>query len=1158
MSAYRQLWVEGALLNKQELYSYLEKLAASHTICQKSSKNTYPIPRMMDNFNAIKEVYNILNENVKNKVQIHPAGEWLLDNFYAIEEVVKSIEKEMTLKKYKKFVGLSKGKYQGFARIYVLASQIVNYTENKINREVLEESLKAYQTKKNLSMDEIWNIGIFMQIAIIENIRQIAENIYISQYEKIRVESIIERLVERKPKKERKYNTYKGSKNIKIKMYDIKYPFVEYLSYKLKKYGKKTENFLNILEEEVEKTGTSVSEITKREHFEIAINKISIGNAITSIKKLQRINFLEIFEKINKVEEILKLDPAKVYDKMDFKTKENYRNAIKEISKKTKISEMYISKKILELATNAYEKNDKSKKSHIGYYLQNENMNILLEKLQCKEQKKFSESKKVKLYISTIFLFTIIISAVFANYYPQSNQKMWIKVITFFILLIPISEIVIQVIQYILSKIVKPKTIPKLNFENGIPENESTFVIIPTIVDSKEKVKQMLKNLEIDYLANKSQNLYFCLLGDCKQSDKEIEDYDVDVIRAGIEETERLNKKYTNLKFPIFHFIYRKRKWNESENAYLGWERKRGAITDFTDFLLNNLSENDIQEKFEINTISELKKQIPKIKYIITLDADTDLTLNSAYELVGTMAHILNKPEVENGKIVSGYGLIQPRVGINLDITYKSWFTKIFAGMGGIDSYANAISDTYQDNFGEGIFTGKGIFNLKMYSKILKNEIPENTVLSHDLLEGNYLRCGLATDVLIMDGYPTKFSSFITRLSRWIRGDWQILKWLKNKKLNLLSKFKIFDNLRRSMLEISEAFAIIYFTVIGKIYNISIICPLIVLVLTIVFPYLLEILNNIIFKREGEQTQKTFTPKLDGYIGAICRGIITFLVFPFKMWISLKAITKTLYRLIISKKHLLEWMTSEEAEKNSKDDILNYYKMMLFNVISGIITILFLKNTFGVIAGISWVISPLIMWVISKEIRKTKPKDKLNKNEIIYVTDVAKRTFNYFYDNLNEQNNYLIPDNYQEDRKKLYVDRTSSTNIGLSIMAIMAGYDLKFISLEETNSIFSKIIDTVWNLKKWNGHLYNWYNIKTLEPLIPEYISTVDSGNFIGYLYVLKAFLENQKNEELQELILKVNNLIDNTDFSKLYSNEHRLFSIGFNVQDRKTYRFLL
>jgi hypothetical protein len=231
---------------------------------------------------------------------------------------------------------------------------------------------------------------------------------------------------------------------------------------------------------------------------------------------------------------------------------------------------------------------------------------------------------------------------------------------------------------------------------------------------------------------------------------------------------------------------------------------------------------------------------------------------------------------------------------------------------------------------------------------------------------------------------------------------------------------------------------------------------------------------------------------------------------------------------------------------------------MFINVAIGILFILFLKNIFGIIAGILWLFAPLLMCYISKEIKEIKPKDKLNKDEIIYITDVAKRTFNYFYDNINEQNNYLIPDNFQEDRKNLYVDRTSSTNIGLSILSIIAGYDLNFISLEETNNILKNIIEIVWNLKKWNGHLYNWYNIKTLEPLAPEYISTVDSGNFVGYLYVLKTFLENQKNDQLRELILKVNNLIENTDFSKLYSNEHRLFSIGFNVVERKTHRLLL
>ena len=695
----------------------------------------------------------------------------------------------------------------------------------------------------------------------------------------------------------------------------------------------------------------------------------------------------------------------------------------------------------------------------------------------------------------------------------------------------------------------------------GIPEEEATFVIIPTILDSRKKVKEMMKNLEVDYLANKSPNLYFCLLGDCKQSSKEIEEYDAEVIRTGLEETEKLNKKYANYNFPIFHFIYRRRKWNEREQAFLGWERKRGAITDFTEFLLGNLKENEIQEKFNLNTIYENKKEIPKIKYVITLDADTDLTLNSAYELIGTMAHVLNKPEIENGKIISGYGLIQPRVGINLDISYKSIFTKIFAGLGGVDSYANAISDIYQDNFGEGIFTGKGIFDLNLYSKILKNEIPENTVLSHDLLEGNYLRCGLATDILIMDGYPTTFSSFIMRLSRWIRGDWQIIKWLGNKKINLISKYKIFDNLRRSLLEISEILAIVYFAIIGKIYNKTFLFPVIIILIIATFSNILEIINNIIFKKEGEEIQESFTPKIEGYFGAICRAFITITVLPFKAWISLKSIYKTLYRLLISKKHLLEWMTSEEAEKNSKNDVISNYKMMISNVLFGASSVVYsleIDNIFGIMLGIIWIIAPLIMYYISKEIRETKPKEKLSMEEIGYIREVAKRTFNFFYDNITKENNYLIPDNYQEDRKNVYVDRTSSTNIGLSIMAIIAGADLNFITLEEANTILENIINTVWNLKKWNGHLCNWYDIKNLEPLIPKYISTVDSGNFVGYLYVLKAFFEEQKDEKLKELILKTSNLIDNTDFSKLYSNEHRLFSIGYNIEERKINRFIL
>ncbi len=1000
-------------------------------------------------------------------------------------------------------------------------------------------------------MDEIWNIGVFMQIAIIENIRQIVETIYVSQIQKFKVESIIERLVENKPKAEQKYVNYKMNRNLKIKPYDMKYPFVEYMSYKLKKYGKKTESFLRVLEQEVEKTGTTVSEIIKREHFDIAVKKISIGNAITSLKKIQRINFLQIFEKTNSVEEILRQDPSQIYDKMDYKTKEDYRNKIKEISKKTKTSEMYIAKKILDLAR---EGEKGTKQNHIGYYLI-DNVNLLYDKLQYKNKRNLSGLKKAKIYILGISILTIIISGIIAICTLPKIHNNWIKVISFLFLLIPISEFVIQITQYILSKIVKPKLIPKLDFCNNIPEEYATFVIIPTITDSKEKVEESFKNLEIDYLANKSDNLYFCLLGDVKESNSEIESYDNKIIKTGLDEVKKLNQKYPNQKFPIFHFIYRKRIWNEGEGSFLGWERKRGAISDFVEFLLGNMNEKTIEEKYNVNTLNDNKNNLPKIKYIITLDADTDLNLNSAFKLVGAMAHILNKPEIKDKQVVSGYGLIQPRVGINLNISYKNLFTKIFAGSGGIDFYSNAISDIYQDNFGEGIFTGKGIFDVQVYSSILRGEIPPNTVLSHDLLEGNYLRCGLATDILIMDGYPTKYTSFTSRLSRWIRGDWQIIPWLKSKKLNLLSKYKIFDNLRRSTLEISIIIAGIYFLLLGKVLNITSFPYITILTITSVLPFILEIINTIIFKRDGEQKQKTFTPKIDGIKGAIYRAILTFSVLPYKAWISLKAICKTLYRMIISKKHRLEWVTSEDAEKNYKSDIISYYKSMIFNVIFGAITCFYFiqnKSIIGIFTGILWILAPCIMNYISKDVSEKLPKELLNKEEINYIEEVGKRTFSFFYDNLTKENNYLIPDNYQKDRKTLYVDRTSSTNIGLSLLAVQAGCDMNYIQLDEGLNILKNILNTVKGLEKWNGHLYNWYNIKTLQPLNPRYISTVDSGNFVGYLYVTKSFLEEQNRDDLNALIQDVDNLINTTDFSKLFNKEHMLFSIGFDIQENE------
>ena len=583
MKEKKKLNIKGTVLDRYQLEQYLEKIASDHILTEKSAKDTYPIPRLKENFFVIKEIYKLLNEQIKQGIPIHPAGEWILDNLYVIEEIVKNISKELTLKKYTDFLGLANGRFKGFARVYVLATEMVAYTDGKINSENLEYMLQAYQTKKTLSMNEIWNIGLFIQIALIENIREICETIYMSQMQKSRVEEIICKYFGEEKKKSR---TVILPKIMLIENGQVKNAFIEYMSYRLKKMGSKAYAYLNILEDEVAKTGSDIYEVVKKEHFDIAVKKVSVGNCILTLKAISRINFLEIFEKINRVEDILKQDPAKQYEKMDSTTKSYYRNAIQEISKKTKISEIYIAKKCLELSLQASEKPEANEKSmHIGFYLISDGKETLLNSLLEKKITLKSNEEKAKIYIETVWGVSLLLALILSiNFYYMlwyksfgdvarnyiGNIPILVKVLLSIILalvsILPIENIVSKIIQYALSKVIKPKLIPKIDFQNGIPENCSTMVVIPTIVKSKEKVKELMRKLEVYYIANKSKNLYFTLLGDCSSGNKEIEEFDEEVIREGIEQSKRLNEKYGN----IFNFVYRKRIWNSNEECYMG------------------------------------------------------------------------------------------------------------------------------------------------------------------------------------------------------------------------------------------------------------------------------------------------------------------------------------------------------------------------------------------------------------------------------------------------------------------------------------------------------------------------------------------------------------------------------------------------------------
>ena len=1172
---YKKLNRKGVQLSEEQLEQYLEKLASEQILQNYSTKETYPIWHLKENFKLIEDVYHILNNHVKLGIPIHPAGEWLLDNFYIIQETTEVIIQNMPLKKYKNFLGVANGVDSGFARVYVLAYEIVKYTGGNINYKNISKFLLAYQKKKTLSMDEIWNLGIFMQIAIVQSIAEICEKIYFSQIQKEKAQNIFETIVE--GKKESKLIN-KIENKAKIKEYkSMKYPFIEYLSYKLKNEGKQATAFLMVLEEQVNRMGMTVDDVVKKEHYDIALKKVAMANYIISMKELLRIDFLSIFEETNEVEEILKKDPANVYVNMDFKTKEYYRNAIENISKKTKVAEIYIAEKALELAKANTNDSKVNKNSHIGYYLIDKGIEELYCTLQYKKTIKIKKETKVKFYIYSIWIITFLITIFFMCNIQRQIGNVIITIIGGILLIIPIQEITSKTIQYILSKIVKPKMIPKMDFYKGIPKEESTFVVIPTILKSKEKVQELMKKLEVYYLANKSENLYFALLGDCSSGQNKEEKYDKEVIEEGIKQSEILNSKYKS-EIPKFYFTYRKRFWNGSEECYLGWERKRGLLSQFNSYILKK-----IDNPFLVNTIESYFQKDIKIKNVITLDSDTELVLNSGLELIGSMAHILNRPILNKKKdlVIDGHALIQPRVGINLDASNKNLFTKIYVGNGGIDNYTNAISDIYQDNFEEGIFTGKGIYDVEVFSEILEKEIPENTVLSHDLLEGSYLRCGLASDIVLMDGYPSSYISFKNRLHRWIRGDFQIIKWAENKiinqkeqekinPLNSLSRYKIIDNLIRAVTPITIILAFIYISVLKVVTNIQIGEYLAVLLISVTIPTILDFVGNIVCKKEGQSYQKTFNRRIPGILASIIRSGLQICAIPDKAWYTLDAIIRTLHRMFVSKKHLLEWTTSEDAEKQAKKDIISYYKKMYPNVFFSLITITFTlflnQNSIFYfvlyIIAIIWLISPFVFYYISKEENKKDVKDEINNNDKEYVYEIGKRTWQYFKDSINKENNYLPPDNYQEDRKNKFVDRTSSTNIGLGLLSVISSYDLGYENLKDTLVLLKNMINTIEKLPKWNGHLYNWYNIKTLEPLYPRYVSTVDNGNYIGYIYVLKEFYreikEKSLDEEIKNLIPpwagKPINEVDiaNCDFSELYNEENGLFSIGYNVEENK------
>ncbi|MGI6685622.1 MAG: GH36-type glycosyl hydrolase domain-containing protein [Bacillota bacterium] len=1142
---YREQQSRDAILSPEEMEKHVREIAKQHTFTKNTGSSDCLISRMEDNFRVITQVYKMLNEDIRKKLPVPPAAEWLLDNFYIVEEQVKGIKQDLIQEKCLKLNILNKGFLKGYPRVYALALELVSHLDGRIDEESLIRFIRAYQSQSILSMAELWALPMMLKMALIENIKNVCQNIGRSQIAWRKGEELApDTLPDLEP-----FITDSHALDPSI------FSLIEHLLKKQRREGLDTSQIYQYFETKLAEFDLTLDQVIQEEHREQASRQVAMGNSITSIRLLTAINWNEVFENLSVVEGILRQDPDGTYPLMDLSSRNYYRREVEKQAKKLRTSETNLARKALELAGN---EEGNSKMSHIGYFLIGEGQNILYKKIRA-EAKASPKIHSLANYLLLILAVTGVIvgSVLIYTYSTMEVFRVFPLILVGILVLIPASDIAINLIQRIITNRIRASFLPKLSYDRGITEEARTLVVVPTLLPDMERAEELVRQLEVHYLSNKEKNLFFALLGDFKDAEEKELPEDQQIREVAQSKINELNQKYANGE-NIFYLFLRRRTFVPQENRWMGWERKRGAIMELNRFLLEQIP-GSFYEGLGI-------EKLPRVKYVITLDADTRLPLHSAKKLIGTISHPLNRPvfHKEKGLVTQGYGLIQPRISVSVESANKSLFTRIFAGQGGIDPYTTAVSDIYQDYFGEGIFTGKGIYDVEVFQQALDGAIPDYSVLSHDLLEGCYVRVGLATDVELVDAFPARYNSFIMRMHRWVRGDWQLIKWLNgNNPLTPLSKWKIIDNLRRSLVSPTLLILItLGLTVFpGKAYF-----WLLFSLITIGFPLLMGLVDFILYKHYKTEWKKCHGNMIFGIKAVLYQTALIWFFLPYQAYMMGDAAIRSLYRVFFSRKNMLEWVTAADAERNAKNDVQSFFRAMFPSLLYGLflvgLVLLFRpENLIYALAGcLIWGVAPYLAYHISKvdeEIDQTLCPEAEEQ-----LREWAKKIWNFYEDFSGAEDNFLPPDNFQENPPNGVAHRTSPTNIGFLLLAVLSARDFGFISTIEMVERLERTFDTIEKMKKWKGHLYNWYDTRTLEILRPAFISSVDSGNFVGFLIALKEGLYDYLNENSGEtgnlrprmlnLIKRINIIVEETQFLPLFDKQRQLFSIGYNVEEEK------
>jgi len=883
------------------------------------------LARLAENERLLLGVRDLLTEAVQGSRRITPAGEWLLDNFYLIEEQIRTAKRHLPKGYSRELPRLRNGPSAGLPRVYDIALETISHGDGRVDPESLSSFAAAYQTVTALKLGELWALPIMLRLALIENLRRVGARIAADRIDRNRADYWADQMTE---------TAEKDPKSLILVIADMARSSPPMVSSFVAEFARRLQGQspalalpLTWIEQRLSESGLTIKQLVESENQQQAADQVSISNSIGSLRFLGAMDWREFVETMSVVEQTLREDPGGVYGRMDFATRDRYRHVVENLAKSSRLSEGEVARKAVELAQDGAARNAGDGRAvHVGFYLIDKGLPRLersaevhvsaLEALQ-----RVGCRFPLLLYAGMILLITVILAGGLLTKAYAGGLPGWKLGLVGILSLLCVSHLAVALVNWLATLLATPHLLPRLDFSEGIPPEFRTLVVVPTMLMSAQNVQDLIEALEVRFLANRDANLHFGLLTDFRDAHQERLPEDDPLLRLARQRIEELNQKYSSAIGNGFFLFHRPRRWNSRERVWMGYERKRGKLAELNSFLRGGALDGT-RNRFSL-VVGETAV-LANVKYVITLDADTQLPRDAARQLVGAMAHPLNRVQYdENKKRVSeGYGILQPRVAVSLPGTNRSRYARLWGSEPGIDPYTRAVSDVYQDLFQEGSFIGKGIYDVDVFERVL-NGLPENRILSHDLLEGCYARAGLLSDVQVYEEYPSRYSADVSRRHRWIRGDWQIARWLlpgvpglgarrQKNPLSSLSRWKIFDNLRRSLTPSALTLLLLLgWTVLPSpwfwtlsVIGIILIPPLIAAVLDLLRKRD-EVLLGLHLAAAGRSAGRYFA-----------QAAFTLVCLPYEAFFSLDAVVRTAGRMLVTQKRLLEWNPSNNLDGN--------------------------------------------------------------------------------------------------------------------------------------------------------------------------------------------------------------------------------------------------